>query len=55
MPYERDHSKEIDSIKSQLADLYAEKARLRLEINKLYKRLDDMHDVIEYLRTRVYP
>ena len=55
MPYERDYSKEIDTIKSQLASLFAENARLRLELSKLYKRLDAMHDTIEYIRTRVYP
>ena len=55
MPYERDYSKEIDTIKTQLADLCAEKARLKLELNKLYKRLDAMHDTVEYLRTRCYP
>lgn len=58
MPYERDHSKEIDTIKTQLASLFNENARLRLELNKLYKRLDAMHDTIEnlikYLGARVY-
>ena len=48
-------TKEIDTIKKQLADLFNENARLRLELNKLYKRLDAMHDTIEYIRTRVYP
>lgn len=55
MPYERDHSKEIDTIKTQLASLFNESAKLRLELSKIYKRLDAMHDTIEYLRTRVYP
>lgn len=55
MPYQRDYSREIDTIKSQLANLYAENAKLRLELSKLYKRLDAMHDTLEYLRTRVYP
>lgn len=55
MPYERDYSREIDTIKTQLASLFNENARLRLELNKLYKRLDAMHDTIEYIRTRVYP
>ena len=37
MPYERDYSREIDTIKTQLASLFNENARLRLELNKLYK------------------
>lgn len=55
MPYQKDYSREIDTIKSKLANLYAENAKLRLELSKLYKRLDAMHDTLEYLRTRVYP
>jgi regulator of replication initiation timing len=58
MPYQRDYSKEIDTIKTQLADLYAENAKLKLELNKLSKRFDTMNDTIEYLikylGTRVY-
>jgi regulator of replication initiation timing len=55
MPYQRDYSNEIDTIKTQLAGLFAENAKLRLELSKLYKRLDAMHDTLEFLRTRVYP
>lgn len=55
MPYERDCSKEIDALKLQISNLQSENSRLRMEVNKLYKRLDAMHDTIEYIRTRVYP
>jgi regulator of replication initiation timing len=55
MPYQRDYSREIDTIKSQLAGLFAENAKLRLELSKLYTRLDAMHVTLEFLRTRVYP
>lgn len=55
MPYQRDYSKEIDFLKDQISQLKSEKISLRLELNKLYKRLDTMHDTIEYLRTRCYP
>ena len=54
MPYQRDHSKEIDTIKTQLAELYAEKARLKLELNKLYKMYDDLHTTVEFLKTRCW-
>jgi regulator of replication initiation timing len=55
MPYQRDYSKEIDSLKDQISKLVSENASLRLELNWMVTRLDSMSNVIDYIRTRVYP
>lgn len=54
-PHQRNYSQEIDSLKDRISKLVLENVSLRTELNKLYKRLDAMHDTVEYLRTRCYP